>query len=485
MAIDIIGGIKPTDEQREAINLFAEEENLGIEAGAGTGKTSTLKMLGKYNKSRGQYIAFNKAIVEEAKEKFPSHIRCNTAHSLAFGVKGKDFKDRLFNSKRVRSVDVGRTLGLKPLVLKVNGGTKILSVSQLGSLVNRSIARFCQSADFEIGPHHIPYVDGIDFPTSEGARTWDNNNRVKDALEVSLDKAWGDLQSSRGGFMQYKHEHYLKMWQLDDPVINAEFILFDEAQDANPVILDIVRRQEDAQLVFVGDSQQQIYSFTGALNAMAQIPAQNKTYLTQSFRFGPEIAGVANQVLGALGAELRLKGLDSIQSVVQIVQSPDVILTRTNACAIRHCLRILEDGKSVALVGGVEALISFAKGAKSLMQRVGTTHPELSCFSDWGEVQEYVSNDEDGSDLKLMVDLIDKYGVDKIIYGLERVSKYEEQADIIVSTAHKAKGREWDKVLLAEDFPDQERLNSEELRLLYVACTRAKLELDISRIDFF
>jgi superfamily I DNA/RNA helicase len=49
---------------------------------------------------------------------------------------------------------------------------------------------------------------------------------------------------------------------------------------------------------------------------------------------------------------------------------------------------------------------------------------------------------------------------------------------VIVSTAHKAKGREWDSVRLASDFasaclgkhPDA----PSEVRLFYVAMTRAK-----------
>ena len=51
-------------------------------------------------------------------------------------------------------------------------------------------------------------------------------------------------------------------------------MLFDEAQDANPVIAAIVAAQEHAQLVYVGDSQQQIYEFTGARNAIENIKAE-------------------------------------------------------------------------------------------------------------------------------------------------------------------------------------------------------------------
>jgi superfamily I DNA/RNA helicase len=57
----------------------------------------------------------------------------------------------------------------------------------------------------------------------------------------------------------------------------------------------------------------------------------------------------------------------------------------------------------------------------------------------------------------------------------------------VFSTAHKAKGREFPTVALCDDFTDlprtpeeREKWNPEEGNLLYVAATRAQLELDIS-----
>ena len=55
----------------------------------------------------------------------------------------------------------------------------------------------------------------------------------------------------------------------------------------------------------------------------------------------------------------------------------------------------------------------------------------------------------------------------------------ESEADVIVTTAHKAKGRQWDQVFLNNDFKYQ---NQEELNIFYVALTRAVSVLDLSRI---
>ena len=65
------------------------------------------------------------------------------------------------------------------------------------------------------------------------------------------------------------HDTYLKMWHLADPQIDVTLYFFDEAQDANAVILDIVRMQK-CRKIFVGDTSK-IYSWRGAVNAMGSL----------------------------------------------------------------------------------------------------------------------------------------------------------------------------------------------------------------------
>jgi len=74
--------IRQTEEQRAAVEAFTRGDHLVIQAGAGTGKTTTLRMLAEATSERGLYIAFNRAIADEAKRKFPRNIECRTAHSM-------------------------------------------------------------------------------------------------------------------------------------------------------------------------------------------------------------------------------------------------------------------------------------------------------------------------------------------------------------------------------------------------------------------
>lgn len=468
---------QPTPEQLNALRLFATGKNLAIEAGAGTGKTATLQLLAESTGRRGQYIAFNKAIVEESKMRMPKTVACSTAHSLAYRAVGSQYAERLRSSKRMRSMDIALRLGLDPY--RLDG--KTISASFLGGWIMSGIIRFCQTADPEPDARHLPYIEGIDLVV-DGERQYHNNNRVAAAHVDALRRAWADLMDENG-VLPFRHDHYLKAWQLSGPRIAADYILFDEAQDANPVMVAIVAAQTHAQLVWVGDSQQQIYSFTGAVNALAQVPADNRAFLTQSFRFGPEIAAQANLVLDTLDADLRIVGTPTIESAVTPVPEPDAILTRTNATAVRTVLRLQQEGFRVALVGGGDEVVRFARGAQELKLAGHTDHPELACFESWDEVQRYVQEDQLGNELELMVKLVDDFGVETILAALAQTIR-EDEADVIVSTAHKSKGREWDRVQLGDDFPP-ENPSDEELRLLYVAVTRAKLRLDVDAVAVF
>ena len=76
---------------------------------------------------------------------------------------------------------------------------------------------------------------------------------------------------------------------------------------------------------------------------------------------------------------------------------------------------------------------------------------------------------------------------------VEQFDSYAGEHDVMVSTAHKSKGLEWDRVRIGYDFPaprDNEdgggvQLPSDdEFKLAYVAVTRAKKELDVGGLDY-
>ena len=81
--------IKPTLEQEEIFEAFRTHRVLKVNAVAGSGKSSTLRMLAERNNKPSLYVSFNKAIAEEASQKFPSHVECKTTHKIAYERYGR------------------------------------------------------------------------------------------------------------------------------------------------------------------------------------------------------------------------------------------------------------------------------------------------------------------------------------------------------------------------------------------------------------
>ncbi|MFJ9523585.1 3'-5' exonuclease [Kitasatospora sp. NPDC101801] len=104
----------------------------------------------------------------------------------------------------------------------------------------------------------------------------------------------------------------------------------------------------------------------------------------------------------------------------------------------------------------------------------------------------YATSDPAGRDLRPWAQLVDDHGHDTILTLLDTLGT-EDSADITVSTAHRAKGREWSSVrisdgFLAEPEPDENgrpgTINPTDARLAYVAITRARHHLDPSTLTW-
>ncbi|WP_406318558.1 UvrD-helicase domain-containing protein [Streptomyces sp. NBC_00118] len=475
----------PTDEQVQATDTFRAGHHLVLQAGAGTGKTTTLAMLAASTKRRGHYLAFNKDIARDAATRFPRTVMCKTAHATAYAALGHRYGGRL-NGPRQPAWKAGQALGInRPIRI----GDHEISHKTLSHTVLRTVTRFCYSADRALARHHVPHLRRLE--------TRADHTQLADAVLPFATRAWADLQNPDQGVVRFEHDHYLKMWALTQPKIETDFLFLDEAQDTNPVLEQVFNAQRDhAQLVVVGDSAQAIYGWRGARDVMTDFDATALT-LTCSFRFGPLLADEANRWLELADAPIRLTGSKAIPTEVGDIDRPDAVLCRTNIGAMAEVMRLLSKGHRVALTRGGHTLSALALAARDLKEGRCTNHPELILFASWGEVQDYAAYDPAGGDLQPFVDLIDTHGPDAILAAVDELTD-EEHASVTVSTAHKAKGREWPTVKIGDDFPppkdtDQldaqgqpipEPINETDARLAYVAVTRARHRLDLGGLSW-
>ena len=461
----------PTDEQ-QAILDQPPTGTIKVLAGAGCGKTSTLVSYAERWPGRGLYLAFNSAIAREAGARFPRNIEARTAHSFAFralNLHGR--KPELVNRFLDKHLDP-----FDHLIRAVPG----VPHAKLRSLILGTIDRFLIDEGTRIKHRHCDLTDKA------------QNRAVREIAGAITLKLLNFAQQD----LPITHDTYLKRFEMKHRIEGFDYLLLDEAQDLNPVLISIARKAGIPTIV-VGDPYQSIYRFRGAVDAMNAFDAEELT-LTQSWRFGQEIAQVANGVLrhSSKPPRHRLTGNPAITSTINryggrvAMQPGTAILARTNARLFQSLSTI---DRPFHLVGGIRDLDRQLRSAQALAQgqRHRVTDESIARFSTWRSL-EYAADHGDG-EMRRMRDIVDQHGprlsglLDRL-GGLHRDA--EADAQIVVSTAHKAKGREWDNVIVLDDFDPPADLaarrrgdakktvdTDQQINLLYVACTRARRRL--------
>lgn len=460
-----------TPEQAEAVMFFMTGGDMRDIAFAGAGKTSTLTAKAKQvPHRRGLYIAFNKSIAAEAGTKFPGNVRCSTAHSLAF----RDVIGRGFSGDKMNKRPASYMLDISMITEALPFHRDIMK-----SIVMATIARFCASDAVEPTEWHVPRQNGLDEEGQEFAFKW------APTVAAAL---WQRMINPRSDF-PLGHDGYLKLWSLATPRLPCDFLMVDEAQDLNPVLIHVVRNQPGCQVVAVGDPHQQIYGWRGAKDALAILPGR-EFRLTMSFRFGAEIAAAANRVLAVLGEAHPLIGFPMVADCVSFNRSTDVdaVLCRSNAGVIERAIAFIDEGRTVCTPGGTGDMMALIEDASALQNHSRARSADLMAFNSWKEVQKYAGTDE-GAGLRVFVRLVDKYGCSKLQWVLSRIHDKPVDGGVTISTAHKGKGLEWHRVAINDDFVANEdgNISDEERRLFYVAITRAKhvLHVDPETLDAF
>lgn len=466
-----------SDEQKDAARAAETEGVVKVEARAGSGKTFFLVGVSETLKGRGTYVAYNRDIQRDASERFPKHVLVRTIHALAYAAVASSYTSR---NKPVRDYQQKEVIDL--LGLHGEGSASIAYAAR------ETLTSFLTTLDDRVNQAHVPATirlrinrslrklgKGPEEALAEVERRCGSIARHAQQLwEISRE------ESGRGAL---PHDGYLKIWLERGARIDTNYLLIDEAQDMTPVMKAIFDRQ-DCRKVYVGDRYQSIYGYRGAINAMEQIVAPTK-YLTQSYRFGRNIATVANWLLELRGEEHKIQGVALATGVVGPVDKnkPYTILARTNAGLCARAAEVALTSKA-SVVGGTAEMTALMKSAYGLYtgRRDQITHPLLAGFESFTVLRDYAEASSD-KECGMMVRMLEDHGagLDRIINALSTKLVPDSEAQVILSTAHKAKGREWGQVLIEDDFQDlydgNQKLRPEEANLLHVAATRARLVL--------
>jgi hypothetical protein len=462
--------MKPTQEQQAIITSALQRQNLAITAFAGAAKTTTCSMIAKEVTRPSLYIAFNKSIATEASEKFPIHVDCKTLHSLAYAdiiTPNKMFK------KVSGFVDTKEVIALLDKQLELYTDVEVLEIVYQ---VIDVIKYFCQSADFSLEEFSDVYLS-------------EKFNSEDRAFYRSLVVQVWSAMTSKSSSLKMTHDVYLKLFQLSKPTLDQyEVIYLDEAQDSNPVSLDIFYRQTHAQLVMVGDPYQSIYEWRGAVNAFDSVPASFiRKELTESFRFTQEIADLASKLTYIAGNDTKIKGLASTREIVS-----KAVICRTNASILQHLLSAVQNKNKVFVLADLQDLWSKMYHISALVGGAKPRYPNKSLVG-FHSFDELKREAEHSAELRKLLNLSSILASGKgthanIVSIKEVIVEDVSEADFTISTCHKSKGLEWDFVKLDDDMLDLEEeerplvevlKDGQTLNLIYVAVTRAKYGISI------
>lgn len=475
----------PTEQQQAAIDaLVAGEKILKIEAVAGSGKTSTLCLMANAVKVPSLYLAFNKVTATEAAEKFPSHVTSKTTHSVAYAKHGVALNKKLSRPKG-GYVNVAGTGSEIARFFKIDSYTDhetevVFSAAHIGLMAKSAVARFEQSADAQLTDRHVSVKE-----ITDKFRGHCNGVATVKRLVFNLAKRlWAERIDLRSPVLA-THDTYLKLFQLSNPVIEGyEIFYVDEFQDTTPCVMDIILQQaKHSRIVAVGDARQAIYSWRGAVNALAMLDAKT-CWLTKSFRYGQAVAGIATSVLqNALVVEGH-EGIPSVVGRFNVVDrtQPHTRLYRTNAALVLDAVEEIQRGTEIKIEADVRDFTKFLESAIAL--RSGNVkavkHDSVLPFEDW---EEFKQEGEVSPDIARVAKMVESGQADYVASVLS--SHVDSRCPLVTFvTAHKSKGREWKQVIVESDFKSaldkagDFAMLTEEQNLLYVACTRAILKLE-------
>ena len=461
-----------TKQQQEILESVQKYKSIKINAFAGTGKTTTLKMIAqKYSEKKILYLAFNSAIKNEATSIFPNNTYVKTTHGLAFGAIKKNTTIDLNKITNYRAIEIS-----KEFEITYNQAVSTLKIFE----------NFCNSTKTEIETKDIEHKTA---------------KNMFDRMLISK------MKPTHAFYLKY---YYLLISSGQIQQFNYDIIMLDEAQDTNEVTLGIFESLSSKVKIYVGDEHQQIYSFRGSKNALSKIKSDKKLYLSCSFRFNDTIAKFANTLLQNFKNEK--VSIDTLKETKDDICESNGYISRTNAQLISIISQRIENKKPFVPVRDPNEIFNLTIEVHYILTNQKNEVKRnrfLKDFSNDDEILDY-ANEVDDYELKSALKMAKEYK--------EKIFEFKDISDkfynawknktnngfdkriseiLFLTTAHTAKGLEWDKVTIADDFTDfadlivdfgcdelkkfqeeQEFLPNQELldefNLFYVAITRAK-----------
>lgn len=481
---------RATPEQERIFKFIKKRpEHILIEAYAGCGKTAVLVESVKLlpNDKNIMFLAFNKHIQQELKSKLPDHVRCYTSHGLGMAAIKRKYGDSI----KFDEFKVDKHINKKIKSWKLDEEYKDSKGKHEYLQSLKKIVNLCRLS-LTLNKKYIPYL----------AERHDINIDEKKDIPRVL-KLLDAMTEDRKTF-DYTDMIYLPAIDSSLFLFPQDYVLCDEIQDMNRcqtrLIEKMLRKDKmtkkiKGRLISVGDINQGIYGFSSAdeksFNFFKKFPNTKTLPLSHSFRCAKKIIEHANQIVPEIKAFPDAPEGDVRDgSVLEEATDGDFILSRTTMPLIKLFFEFLSQKK--------KAVIKGSDIGMQIIELIGKFEDIPDLINHWeSEVKKYredliksgILNPQEHSGYVALEDkvntLIFLAKVSDTVADLKHNIKTiftEKLEGIVLSTIHKAKGLESNRVFIIR--PDKIPLpNSrswqymQEKNLEYVAITRAKNEL--------
>jgi DNA helicase-2/ATP-dependent DNA helicase PcrA len=478
-------------QQSVAINeVESGKGSIILSAVAGAGKTSTLIEMLKVTKGTTAFCAFNKAIAKEIEckvnqQNINKDVKVGTVHSFGFGALRRAYSRISVDGNKLQNLAREEFNNeheiLRPFVTSAVAMAKEVGI---GACIDDDYNNWTQMFDHYDLWDNLPTTVSDDTAVDACQYLLSISNQITSVVDFA-DMIYLPIRNR------------LKIWQYD-------YIFLDEAQDTNATRRALVKMmlKKSGRLIAVGDPHQAIYGFTGAdSNALDLIKKDFNAVelpLSVTFRCPKNVVKEAQKFVSHI--ESHPDSPDGIvdectlKDLAKLVIQEDAIICRNTKPLVEVAYNLIRNKIPCKVEGRKigEGLIKLATRWK--VNTVKTLINKLEIYKE-KEIQKYK---EKGNDTKcqviedqvetLMV-FIDQCAFDDPISTLinkirELFDDTENKKILVLSTIHRSKGREWNRVFSLgmnhyspSKWAKQDWELQQEDNLLYVQVTRAKHHL--------
>ena len=247
-----------------------------------------------------------------------------------------------------------------------------------------------------------------------------------------------------------------------------DVVILDEAQDMQPMTSRIIKELNGGgvHLIYAGDPDQQLYKYTGAIDAMKGVRHDDLFILNRTFRFGVDVCNYINEAgvnrYANVSGRTRNTPVISATLFEKMGTASYSYLFRTVSGMVRNAEASVKRGEKVCI--DFETRVGALRQEKCAMERAKKLGERL-----------YLDNATQG-----WLESLDKNKLDELEKIFEDNKKMVSDHTTTFSTVHKFKGKEDDVVRVNTDVTSEM-----DTCIRNVGLTRARKLLVLDSLEFY